>query len=898
MSVWLVFVVSMITYSTIVVKWGLREALYFAISTLSTGGHWSIPNDSQDWLFGLTGGFIMFGVPMTAVAMAQIAYVFISNVDIDEAKAAINEVVTREEIEYLRDLGMQTLTDDDEFDGLVDRAEFIILCMVRMGTDPGLISYINERYMELGFYTGEPLRVKEITQGQHIFVDGKIRRRQSIKNTPQSDVEIYSEFEANLMSLRQQDYADHDDDESIMYNRQPVVETTSASTATVSNNDSSNVGGGAVFISRATHKNRQTSILRRPSVSNHRRYSRRSIPLWDNNDNNDRIKSTRMSAVSFADDDHNSGRTSTLSRMSGVSFYDDSFCFRNSSRMSGVSFHDDGFGNNNSTSRLSGVSFCNDDSYGSRSSTTRRLSVSSHDSSIAGNSEEFLIPSNTRMMPQFGSNVYSRGQLWSIDDKSVQSDLESSSSSKELPAARNDNDNDNDDDSITEKMNTVAIKVDLELLPLERHDDDISTTNLKTVTKVDLESPQSYDSSSIETMNASIKEIDLVAMAGCDNNNASIHLMSIKAKGDLVSSNGGSEEDALSISSKRKETTEDPIVKQGSTDSSFLRGLVASCGSEDAQSITSKGRDTEAFDSNNETQTIIPFGKGKETAEAPIVKRGSTDSSFLRGLLAKFRLNESSASNQDTGSNVTSSSYTTPEDEIIEPMTTSFSAFHPVVINNLQKECATIPHGLWQTSRSCGGGDIEEQMLDDPSPVVVRSADQSKRESGNQFNTREEREDFSHRPSSLDINTPPPIDQNGPAKLTSGTADTSEHHVCQSKFMDPENATNTGDQKDLKKPATNKETLTLQPPLLPFIRDTHPVSKEISQPSNEDQHKHNNIMHQSVLPSPKSRTKLPVRTSILGSTESHYCPWENNMSQPRKVPQKMNYAKYLYTPSG
>jgi uncharacterized membrane protein YeiB len=63
-SAWLFIVITMIVYSMVFVKWHFREAQYFAVSTLSTGGHWPIPSDSSEWLFGITALCTMVGVPV------------------------------------------------------------------------------------------------------------------------------------------------------------------------------------------------------------------------------------------------------------------------------------------------------------------------------------------------------------------------------------------------------------------------------------------------------------------------------------------------------------------------------------------------------------------------------------------------------------------------------------------------------------------------------------------------------------------------------------------------------------------------------------------------------------------------------------------------------------------
>jgi hypothetical protein len=142
--------------------------------------------------------------------MAEVAHLLIAQGDIDEAKEMIDAVVTREELEYLHELGLE------DYDGRIDKAEFIILCMIRMGTDPGLIQYIIQRFGELNFYTGEALTIAEITQGACKFVKGRIRR---IESTPGEKFRVVSEQEC-IVPEESKSYLDyyhrtgHDDNSS------------------------------------------------------------------------------------------------------------------------------------------------------------------------------------------------------------------------------------------------------------------------------------------------------------------------------------------------------------------------------------------------------------------------------------------------------------------------------------------------------------------------------------------------------------------------------------------------------------------------------------------------------------------------------------------------------------
>ncbi len=52
-SLWVFWILSMVTFSMCTVKWSFGQALYFAVSSLSTGGLWAIPTESPDWYFGI-----------------------------------------------------------------------------------------------------------------------------------------------------------------------------------------------------------------------------------------------------------------------------------------------------------------------------------------------------------------------------------------------------------------------------------------------------------------------------------------------------------------------------------------------------------------------------------------------------------------------------------------------------------------------------------------------------------------------------------------------------------------------------------------------------------------------------------------------------------------------------
>lgn len=163
---WFIWIAIMIMYSMIEVGWPFSQAQYFAISTCSTGGHMPIPDDSPDWLFGVTGFFAALGVPLMGTAMASLATLIMEGSgDLEEMKRTIEAVVTAEELLMLKEYGLE------DGDGEIDRAEYIILCMVRCGTDPRLIQFISENFNKLDVDGSGALDIEEITRGKHSYAD-------------------------------------------------------------------------------------------------------------------------------------------------------------------------------------------------------------------------------------------------------------------------------------------------------------------------------------------------------------------------------------------------------------------------------------------------------------------------------------------------------------------------------------------------------------------------------------------------------------------------------------------------------------------------------------------------------------------------------------------------------
>ena len=71
-------------------------------------------------------------------------------------KETINAPVTPQEIRMMQKFGLE------DGDGEVDKAEFIVLCMCRLGTDPRVIEYIGQRFQKLDADQTGSLSMREI----------------------------------------------------------------------------------------------------------------------------------------------------------------------------------------------------------------------------------------------------------------------------------------------------------------------------------------------------------------------------------------------------------------------------------------------------------------------------------------------------------------------------------------------------------------------------------------------------------------------------------------------------------------------------------------------------------------------------------------------------------------
>ena len=120
--------------------WSFSYAQYFAISLCSSAGSFSLPPDSPMWAYLLAAVSMAIGVPLMALAISSIVIMFLQATKFDQVKKAAWSPVTQVELETLMRIGL------GHSEEVISKGDYVLLGLLRMGTDAGLIKFLCDSY--------------------------------------------------------------------------------------------------------------------------------------------------------------------------------------------------------------------------------------------------------------------------------------------------------------------------------------------------------------------------------------------------------------------------------------------------------------------------------------------------------------------------------------------------------------------------------------------------------------------------------------------------------------------------------------------------------------------------------------------------------------------------------
>ena len=136
----LLFLFFGVAWSCWSIGWSFQSGLYFAITCMSTGGIWSLPDDATDTQMFITALFTCTGAPIMMIAFGTLAQ-FVNS--LSSSNALVQELarpMTFLELEFMQ---FEVIEDTD---GYVDASEYTLLMLVRLkALNPELISTIIQR---------------------------------------------------------------------------------------------------------------------------------------------------------------------------------------------------------------------------------------------------------------------------------------------------------------------------------------------------------------------------------------------------------------------------------------------------------------------------------------------------------------------------------------------------------------------------------------------------------------------------------------------------------------------------------------------------------------------------------------------------------------------------------
>mmetsp|Transcript_520 Transcript_520/g.922 ORF Transcript_520/g.922 Transcript_520/m.922 type:complete len:220 (+) Transcript_520:44-703(+) len=164
-SIWVVIGV---TWACLVIKWSVLESAMFVLTTLSTSGLKSIPDNASNLSYALVAVYMTIGIPLMAVVFGITATAAVARKVNDISNQEMLAPITEEELCMMRSFGME------DGDGSLDTKEFIILMLVRIGVlNPELVCIINQQFYDIDTNGTGTITYEDITKAdimEHIVM--------------------------------------------------------------------------------------------------------------------------------------------------------------------------------------------------------------------------------------------------------------------------------------------------------------------------------------------------------------------------------------------------------------------------------------------------------------------------------------------------------------------------------------------------------------------------------------------------------------------------------------------------------------------------------------------------------------------------------------------------------
>jgi hypothetical protein len=123
--IWLLYWFFGVWWSCFVLKWSFIDGLYFSISSMSTGGLYTFGDDQPNSTFICTGLYAAAGVPIMALAVANLANLFAEARKIEKVRRIARMDLTEDEAEVL---GLLKVRSDQH---VINKNEYLLLMLVK-----------------------------------------------------------------------------------------------------------------------------------------------------------------------------------------------------------------------------------------------------------------------------------------------------------------------------------------------------------------------------------------------------------------------------------------------------------------------------------------------------------------------------------------------------------------------------------------------------------------------------------------------------------------------------------------------------------------------------------------------------------------------------------------------